>query len=233
MITFGYTLCTANCDPRRWAEYEQVMEGLQDVSLDIYADRKLSMAMMSPPQKDKDMHLFLTHALNIGDELFFDYDLKYVSNKADTLRGIFFMQKEQGVHWTNVYLNVAKNVSDAVFEHLIHFFEAQLDEFQHNKAAARAVKLARLSAPPALRTPPVTPALRTPPPLTPPPPVSTAIQTYTCAQTGQRLCDHASCRKRMPHPRFCSACKVAAYCTRDCQTAAWKTHKRECKPVAK
>ncbi len=26
------------------------------------------------------------------------------------------------MHWSNVYLNVAKNVNDAVFEHLIIFF---------------------------------------------------------------------------------------------------------------
>jgi hypothetical protein len=231
MISFGYRLCIANCEPRRWAEYEKVMEGLQDVCLDIYADRKLSMAMMSPPQKDSNMHLFLTHALKIGDELFFDYDLAYVSNKADTLRGIFFMEKEQGVHWSNVYLNVAKNVSDAVFEHLIIFFNAQLDEFKHNKAAAKNARAARAALPPALRTPPVPPALRTP--TVPPPSASTAIQTYTCAQTEMRLCDNACCRQRMPHPRFCARCKITAYCSRDCQTAAWRTHKPECAPPEK
>ena len=183
--------------------------------------------MMSPPQKDSNMHLFLTHALKIGDELFFDYDLAYVSNKADTLRGIFFMDKEEGIHWSNVYLNVAKNVSAVVFEHLIEFFNTQLDEFQESKAAAKAARAARAALPPALRTPPP----KVPPP--PPAPASTAIQTYTCAQTEMRLCDYDCCRKRMPHPRFCARCKVTAYCTRDCQTAAWKAHKRECTPPEK
>jgi hypothetical protein len=225
VLTFGVLLCSANCAPERWAEYEKVMEGLQDVALDVYADRKLSMAMMSPPQKGSNMHLFLTHALKAGDELLFDYDLKYVSNKADTLRGIFFMHHEEGVHWFKLYDTVASNVSPAVRAHLLDFFEAQLDEFNHNKAAVKAAKLAKLSALP--------PTLRTPPPLTPPVPASTALQTYTCAQTELRLCDHACCRQRMPHPLFCARCKVAAYCDKLCQTAAWKAHKRECTPAAK
>jgi hypothetical protein len=222
MLTLGYTLCSANCAPERWAEYEKVMEGLQDVSLDIYADRKLSMAMMSPPKEDDNMHLFLTHALKIGDELLLDYDLGYVANKADTLRGVFFMQQEEGVHWFKLYDTVASNVSPAVRAHLLDFFEAQLDEFTSSRAAAKAARLSVLP-----------PTLRTPPSLTPPPPVSTPLQTYTCAQTELRLCDHASCRQLMPHPLFCARCKVAVYCARDCQTAAWKAHKRECTPAAK
>jgi len=34
----------------------------------------------------------------------------------------------------------------------------------------------------------------------------------------------------MPHPLFCARCKIAAYCDKICQTAAWRTHKPECAP---
>lgn len=39
-----------------------------------------------------------------------------------------------------------------------------------------------------------------------------------------------NCRKLVKDPKTCSACKVAVYCSKDCQIAAWKCgHKRECK----
>jgi hypothetical protein len=31
--------------------------------------------------------------------------------------------------------------------------------------------------------------------------------------------------------RFCSRCKVAAYCSEECQRAHWKEHKKECTPI--
>jgi hypothetical protein len=32
---------------------------------------------------------------------------------------------------------------------------------------------------------------------------------------------------------LCARCKLTAYCSKPCQTAAWKTHKRECVPKEK
>jgi hypothetical protein len=42
-------------------------------------------------------------------------------------------------------------------------------------------------------------------------------------------CANAACNKPMHLPRVCARCKTAKYCARECQLAAWGTHKRECK----
>ena len=49
-----------------------------------------------------------------------------------------------------------------------------------------------------------------------------------------RLCDHAGCRKLLTVPGGrCARCKAAVYCSKECQTRAWKAgHKRECAPCA-
>jgi hypothetical protein len=45
-------------------------------------------------------------------------------------------------------------------------------------------------------------------------------------------CANAACAKPLRRPLFCSRCKAVPYCDRDCQTAAWRTHKTACTPAA-
>ena len=45
-------------------------------------------------------------------------------------------------------------------------------------------------------------------------------------------CANPACAKRLFQHRVCARCKAAKYCGRECQVAAWKTHKPECKPAA-
>ena len=43
------------------------------------------------------------------------------------------------------------------------------------------------------------------------------------------------CQKEGCHnvgSRRCSRCKVARYCSKECQTAAWKQHKKQCSSVS-
>jgi len=42
-------------------------------------------------------------------------------------------------------------------------------------------------------------------------------------------CAYAACNKPLFQHRLCAKCKTAKYCARECQVAAWGTHKRECK----
>ena len=42
-------------------------------------------------------------------------------------------------------------------------------------------------------------------------------------------CANAACKKPLFQYRVCAKCKTAKYCARECQLAAWGTHKRECK----
>jgi hypothetical protein len=42
-------------------------------------------------------------------------------------------------------------------------------------------------------------------------------------------CANAACNKPLFQHRLCGKCKTAKYSTRECQVAAWNTHKRECK----
>ena len=44
-------------------------------------------------------------------------------------------------------------------------------------------------------------------------------------------CANAACARRLFQHRLCAKCMVAKYCGRECQVAAWKTHKPECKPA--
>jgi len=46
------------------------------------------------------------------------------------------------------------------------------------------------------------------------------------------LCDLAACGKPLDAILWCSRCKEAMYCSKECQTKAWKAgHKRECTPA--
>jgi hypothetical protein len=45
-------------------------------------------------------------------------------------------------------------------------------------------------------------------------------------------CANAACAKPLRRPLFCARCKAVQYCDRDCQTAAWRTHKSACTPAA-
>ena len=46
------------------------------------------------------------------------------------------------------------------------------------------------------------------------------------------VCGHVDCRKPLRPPLLqCARCKAVAYCSKECQTRAWKAgHKRECAP---
>ena len=46
------------------------------------------------------------------------------------------------------------------------------------------------------------------------------------------VCGHTGCRKPLRPPLLqCERCKAVAYCSKECQTRAWKAgHKRECAP---
>ena len=47
-----------------------------------------------------------------------------------------------------------------------------------------------------------------------------------------RFCDCKDCRTTLHKPLVCVACKLAAYCSKECQTKAWRAgHKRECEAV--
>ena len=39
------------------------------------------------------------------------------------------------------------------------------------------------------------------------------------------------CENGLPSPKRCSKCKTATYCGRECQTAHWQAHKKECRRI--
>jgi hypothetical protein len=49
----------------------------------------------------------------------------------------------------------------------------------------------------------------------------------SCARAGCGAVE--SCPKAFKH---CSKCRTAVYCSRECQLAAWPSHKRDCKRLA-
>jgi len=51
-------------------------------------------------------------------------------------------------------------------------------------------------------------------------------------RTNSEVCDRcAHCSKPLHRKLFCARCNAVAYCSKPCQTAAWKTHKRECAEI--
>ena len=65
--------------------------------------------------------------------------------------------------------------------------------------------------------------------LRPAPSVRTTPAVHaTPAEPSMPLCDY--CSKPMLFPFVCARCRVVTYCHKACQTEAWKTHKKECKP---
>ncbi|KAH8726913.1 hypothetical protein GQ44DRAFT_738659 [Phaeosphaeriaceae sp. PMI808] len=49
----------------------------------------------------------------------------------------------------------------------------------------------------------------------------------TCAK-----CNETAAAKNVANLQVCARCKTTRYCGRDCQTADWKTHKKECSKIA-
>ena len=96
MLIFDILLYCANTPNKRWEEYEKVMEGLQDNSVDIYSDQYLSTFMMSPPNKVKDMKVYFMIAVKKGDLIELDYALAYVSDRCDTVLNILNMNTTDG-----------------------------------------------------------------------------------------------------------------------------------------
>jgi hypothetical protein len=200
MVTFGVPLCCANAPDEVWEEYEKVMDGLQDTSVDIHSGQYLSTFMMSPPDKGKHMKVYFMHHVQKGALLVLDYARGYASNSCDTVLHILSMHRTDRVHYFKLYDNIARSVSPKVREHFLDYIE-------------RTLELCKPAKPPAV---------------TPAPAAAQPLATYTCATTNLRLCDNAACRERMQGPLVCARCKTAAYCSKACQTAAWKTHKPEC-----
>lgn len=50
--------------------------------------------------------------------------------------------------------------------------------------------------------------------------------------TSEQLQVCAKCNSSQPGLRKCAKCKSANYCNRECQTAHWKDHKKECSRIA-
>jgi hypothetical protein len=196
-LTFGVPLCCANAPDAVWAQYERVMDGLQDASVDVLADQYLSTFMMDL-HKGEHMKVYIMHHVPKGAPLVLDYGRGYAASRADTVLHILGMSRNERVHYFHLYDNIARSVSQDVREHFLDYIE-------------RSLKRARRAKP--------APA----PPKAPEPPT-----TYTCATTGLRLCDNPACRERLPRPLLCARCGGAAYCSKPCQTAAWKDHKPQC-----
>jgi hypothetical protein len=60
----------------------------------------------------------------------------------------------------------------------------------------------------------------------------TPAPTPTPAQPARRECSHCrKCEAEVPNQKLlmCSACKIALFCSRDCQQRAWPKHKLDCK----
>ncbi|GAQ81036.1 hypothetical protein KFL_000690160 [Klebsormidium nitens] len=64
----------------------------------------------------------------------------------------------------------------------------------------------------------------------------TASYWYGDDAKSRRKCSHSSCSEMESASRrfkVCSGCKLAIYCSQDCQKAAWKGHKSRCRTVNK
>jgi hypothetical protein len=46
-------------------------------------------------------------------------------------------------------------------------------------------------------------------------------------------CAYAKCAKKSIKLRVCARCECTQYCSRDCQAADWKQHKKVCLPLNK
>ena len=48
-----------------------------------------------------------------------------------------------------------------------------------------------------------------------------------------RFCDCKDCRMPLHKPLVCVACKLAAYCSKECQVSDWRSvHKKSCAALA-
>jgi hypothetical protein len=133
-LTFGVPLCCANCPQERWEEYEKVMDGLQDASVDVLGDQYLSTFMIDPQDSGEHMKVYVLFHVRKGAPLVLDYARGYASSRGDTVLHIF-KERAEMEHYIRLYDNIAKSVSRRVREHFLDYMQSRLDRARLAKRA--------------------------------------------------------------------------------------------------
>lgn len=55
----------------------------------------------------------------------------------------------------------------------------------------------------------------------------------TPSSSSPKICSLSKCAKTMEKAKKCSRCKIAIYCSKDCQKLDWKDHRLACKKIEK
>jgi hypothetical protein len=202
-LIFGQTICFMECHPDREKEYSKVMAGQQNADVDNLRDRYLSTFMMTPPDAGDHMKAYFMKDVAPGEHVYTDCGLSYVSDLCDTILNFLYMPRAEGDQWFTLYKTILTNVSPTVARSFLEYVQNNVEP----------VKLRTIA--PDVRT---TPSVHLPP------------GSFSGASPWRPdVCDW--CAALLTRPARCSKCHAAAYCNRQCQLVAWKTHKPVCKPA--
>ena len=202
-LVFGQTVCLMQCHPKRLLEYDKVIDGELNANEDTLQHEYLSSFMMTPPECGPAIKAYFLQGVDVGQPVYTDNGVSFVVNPCDSILSFLFMDPPDAKEWFTLYKNVLGNLG----KHVANSF---IDYVQANTARVKRMKQS--------------PNVRTTPLVLPP-------ADYVPQDLPR--CAHAPCGRPMQRPRFCSQCRAAQYCGRECQTAAWPTHKAQCKPAAK
>ena len=201
-VVVSQTICSMPNPPERLREYQKVADGLQDAAVDNLVRRCHSSVIPTPIESADRMQVFFIDTVEVGQPVYLDAGAKETSNPCDTVLNCLFMDDFNGFQWLSLYKNILRCLGQPPV------IARSLQTFINDNVYR--VQAMTSEPTPSART---TPNVHMLPPAQPLP---------RCARCAQPL-----------HSKFvCARCKNAAYCSKTCQTAAWTTHKRECRPPA-
>ena len=212
LMIFGALLSRFTHPQARWDHFEDVMNGGDADDDEHFAKKELSHMLLY--KGDEGLQYFWLKDTKKGEEITLDCGPRYFAKRSETVLKVLELDSTDGPYWLHLFTSIAAKVHERVAKHLLAFIA---DNVPPEPPAAQALSPAgkvhecvarHLRALVVDDAPPE-------PPLAPLAP-----------------CAHEPCGRPMQVRRVCARCKNAAYCSKACQTAAWPTHKRECRPPA-
>ena len=121
-LLFGGRLSLFQCHETRWSDIQKVMAGTLSVAEPRHVGTHLGTCMFHDIKGDY-MKLLVVTDVAVGEPYTLDYGPCYACDKMDTVVGVQQMQRPDNLHWTLLYITVARNVSDRLAHSLADYLE--------------------------------------------------------------------------------------------------------------
>ena len=208
-LVFSKMICFTECHPLRMEEYKKVIAGTQNADENNYSTQFLSNYIITQSRCVDGIYANFVNDIEPDQTIYRDLGTHNISNPCDTVLGFLFMNdRKDGKQFHDLYKNIMRHFGEPVInsfqDYLKKNFHPTMQTIHVNRTQATGVC--------------TTPRMR-----------ASCVSVPTGMPPALPTCYW--CGKPMERPLYCASCKIAAYCSKICQTASWKLgHKDNCMP---